>query len=210
MSVTVESQFSIVKSWLEGAGKNLNYVMPDMNYSFEGVDGAKEAFIKILQSVVELNNGTVEEPVQKERKKYGKLQKFKNLTFPTYDMNLNNCENIYYDVINYLPGKDIEQYFMKGIFNYDESLKEQLWHELLFSSKGMWQKKWRKGGKGPKSHYCEPLEGRRRYYWPPTGELVTLSKISEYSGVEYNLLKYRVITRGQHHLLSLEIPSKED
>lgn len=152
----------------------------------------------------------------KEPKKYGKFQQFKNFSWCKYDINLGNCLNVFYDIVNYLPGKDVQQYFDLNILDFDESQKKEIMKEIMFISEGrLWHKKW-KSKNNPernvfgKAFYMMPLEGRRRYYWPPTNELVTLMKISKYSGVEYTLLKYRVEKRGQHHLLSLEIPNKEE
>jgi len=214
MNIDAVSGYAISTNMFSKVAEDAGLQLPSIHNELTK-DNALLLFKNYLIEFLELNRENVKIE-EKKPKKYGKFQQFKNFSWCKYDIDLNNCLNVFYDIVNYLPGKDVQQYFDLNILNFDENQKKEIMKEIMFISEGrLWHKKW-KGKNNPernvfgKAFYLMPLEGRRRYYWPPTNELVTLMKISKYSGVEYTLLKYRVEKRGQHHLLSLEIPSKEE
>lgn len=202
--------------WVSGPGTKhmekflVEVLLPYVNKARKYADKAKPTFI-LETPKTPIIEPKKEEPVVDEHKGKGRPKGSKNkkqdeMKPPTHNVVEASIVAALQDIIWYQEGLKANE--IMNYINADESIKKKIYAKLHENNGKLWEK--RVVGKLYNGNNIEryyPLTTRKGYFY--NGEIMSLSKLAETSGMAKQTLSYR-ISKGLNHIDAINNEIKEN
>lgn len=206
--------------WVTGKGTQLmekfieEKLLPYIEKTKKYKDRAKPTFVietPKTPTIEPKKEEPVEEPVAEEPKGKGRPKGSKNkkenpMKPPTHNVVETTIIPALQDIIWYQDGMKANE--IMNYINADDSIKKKIYAKLHENNGKLWEK--RIVGKlhnGANIERYYPLTPRKGYFY--NGEILSLSKLAETSGMAKQTLSYR-ISKGQNHIDAINNEIKEN